>query len=325
MKLTDKYELIEPITIGRVMSFIAREVSKADRVVLHMFECPAAPSGEPVPNFILHHFRGLAPAPAGLVIATGTCQDSPYAYIVTALPEAIVLQAWVRAYKASTLSTADLKGSAQGNERTTADFSKDEPVPPPVSNKNLGLSRNDEVRDVSPHAAMLTLIEGSMGAELGRAQLQSAEEDEVPPRQPGSGDESHGEAPAPFTQQFMTGPHQSPSEFPVDPAPGKVKRDSAEPLTWSPSSSSGDLFEASPRELPSAHPPRPKPAEFHVSATGEFTKFFGGPFGKSDADAAPITPPPTVEGAGIEQRTRPAGEFTRVFGPAGEPAVSSEP
>ena len=116
MKLTEKYELVEPITRGRINSFIARDLSTSEQALVHLFECAGSRSGQPAALWVLQAFRCLAPSPPGRVIEAGTSESSSLAYVITLMPSASSLRAWVQAYKLSTETTQEFdEGKTTGS------------------------------------------------------------------------------------------------------------------------------------------------------------------------------------------------------------------
>src|SRR6266478_8817548 len=111
MKLTEKYELVEPVTRGRITSLIARNLSTSEQALVHLFECAGSKSGQPAALWVLQAFRCLAPSPPGLVIEAGTSDTSSLAYVITLMPSAAALRAWVQAYKLSTETTQEFDES----------------------------------------------------------------------------------------------------------------------------------------------------------------------------------------------------------------------
>ena len=107
MKLTEKYELVEPITRGRINSFIARDLSTSEQAVVHLFECAATKSRQPAALQVLQAFRCLASSPPGLVVEAGTSETSSRAHVITQMPSAAALRAWVQANKLSTETTQE--------------------------------------------------------------------------------------------------------------------------------------------------------------------------------------------------------------------------
>ena len=116
MKLTEKYELVEPVTRGRINSFIARDLSTSEQALVHLFECAGSRSGQPAALWVLQAFRCLAPSPPGRVIEAGASESSSLAYVITLMPSASSLRAWVQAYKLSTETTQEFdEGQTTGS------------------------------------------------------------------------------------------------------------------------------------------------------------------------------------------------------------------
>jgi len=116
LKLTEKYELVEPVTRGRINSFIARDLSTSEQVLVHLFECAGSRSGQPAALWVLQAFRCLAPSPPGMVIEAGTSESSLLAYVITLMPSASALRAWVQGYKLSTETTQEFdEGKTTGS------------------------------------------------------------------------------------------------------------------------------------------------------------------------------------------------------------------
>jgi hypothetical protein len=121
MKLTEKYELVEPVTRGRITSFIARNLSTSEQALVHLFECAASKSGQPAALWVLQAFRCLAPSPPGLVIEAGSSETSSLAYVITLMPSAAALRAWVQAYKLSTETTQEFDDGKAGSTASLGD------------------------------------------------------------------------------------------------------------------------------------------------------------------------------------------------------------
>ena len=116
MKLTEKYELVEPVTRGRINSFIARDLSTSEQVLVHLFECAGSRLGQPAALWVLQAFRCLAPSPPGKVIEAGASGSSSLAYVITLMPSASSLRTWVQAYKLSTETTQEFdEGKTTGS------------------------------------------------------------------------------------------------------------------------------------------------------------------------------------------------------------------
>jgi hypothetical protein len=115
LKLTEKYELVEPVTRGRINSFIARDLSTSEQVLVHLFECASSRPGQPAALWVLQAFRCLAPSPPGKVIEAGASESSALAYVITLMPSASSLRAWVQAYKLSTETTQEFDKGTTGS------------------------------------------------------------------------------------------------------------------------------------------------------------------------------------------------------------------
>jgi hypothetical protein len=107
MKLTEKYELVEPVTSGRIHTFIARNLSTSEQALVHLFECAKTKAGQPAAISVLQAFRCVAPSPPGLVTEAGTSEVGSLAYVITRMPSAAALRTWVQAYKISTDTTQE--------------------------------------------------------------------------------------------------------------------------------------------------------------------------------------------------------------------------
>ncbi len=121
MKLTEKYELIEPVTRGRINSFVARDLSTSEQALVHLFECARGKSRQPAALWVLQAFRCLAPSPPGLVIEAGTSESSSLAYVITLMPSPEALRAWVQAYKLSTETTQEFDDGKGGGTASLGD------------------------------------------------------------------------------------------------------------------------------------------------------------------------------------------------------------
>lgn len=99
MKFTEKYEILELLTSGRVSTFLVRERGGQIQALVHTFECPATIGARPQTSSIIEHFTSLAPIPAEPVTEAGFDEVSSAAFIVTRVPAASLLQSWVRAYR----------------------------------------------------------------------------------------------------------------------------------------------------------------------------------------------------------------------------------
>lgn len=121
MKLTEKYELVEPVTRGRINSFIARDLSTSEQAVVHLFECAKTKSSQPAALWVLQAFRCIAPSPPGLVTEAGTSENGSLAYVITRMPSAAALRAWVQSYKVSTETTQGFDEDKGGTTASIGD------------------------------------------------------------------------------------------------------------------------------------------------------------------------------------------------------------
>jgi len=117
MKLTEKYELVEPVTSGRINSFIARNLTNSEQAVVHLFECTKVKGGQSAAVWVMQAFRCIAPSPPGLVTEAGTSETGTLAYVITLMPSLATLRAWVKTYKISTETT---QGFDDGKSTSTA-------------------------------------------------------------------------------------------------------------------------------------------------------------------------------------------------------------
>jgi hypothetical protein len=117
LKLTEKYELVEPVTSGRINSFIARDLVTSEQALVHLFECTKQEGTQSPAVWVLQAFRSIAPSPPGLVTEAGTSQSGSLAYVITHMPSSAALRAWVQAYKLSTETTQEFD---EGKSSTTA-------------------------------------------------------------------------------------------------------------------------------------------------------------------------------------------------------------
>jgi len=121
MKLTEKYELVEPVTSGRIHTFIARDLTTSEQALVHLFECAKTKSGQPAAIWVLQAFRCVAPSPPGLVTEAGTSEVGSLAYVITRMPSAAALRTWVQAYKISTDTTQEFDKDMGGTTASIGD------------------------------------------------------------------------------------------------------------------------------------------------------------------------------------------------------------
>ncbi len=107
MNFTEKYEILELLTSGRVNTFLVRERTTREQAVVHSFECPASFSPESRNPAILKHFSALAPMPAESIMEIAFDENSSSAFVVTKVPVADALQSWICAYRSFVGGVAD--------------------------------------------------------------------------------------------------------------------------------------------------------------------------------------------------------------------------
>src|SRR5436305_340011 len=100
MKFADKYEILEMVTSGRVSTFLARERTTQQPVVVYTFECAGSSASDLNTASIVAKFASLAPSPPGVIVKAGFDEASSSAFITTKMPETSALQEWVRGYHA---------------------------------------------------------------------------------------------------------------------------------------------------------------------------------------------------------------------------------
>ena len=108
MKFTDKYELSEGVTTGRLETFRGRDVGSGAPVLVHIFDAPLKKADQPTVLWVLESFRTVAPEPPGLVISAGRYGGTSYAYLVTQVPDDAALTRWKQAYESSMAETREI-------------------------------------------------------------------------------------------------------------------------------------------------------------------------------------------------------------------------
>jgi len=124
MKFTEKYEILELLTSGRVSTFLARERATQEQAIVHTFECPSVFAAESRTPLILKHFASLAPSPGERATEVGFDEGSSSAYVVTRVPAPDALQSWIRAYRS--FPAAESKEVSGFDEDATAEISASE-------------------------------------------------------------------------------------------------------------------------------------------------------------------------------------------------------
>jgi hypothetical protein len=346
MKFANKYELFEPVTTGRVETFVAKDLASGQRVLLHIFEAPENRPDPPSLQWVLEAFRKVAPNPPGPVLDTGRYSGTTYVYLTTKLPDSADVQRWAQSYESYVLETQEIA------------------IPPEIgasgksaTNKNLSLPNQPPAEEPKPPnpkppgdftAAFLGLA--SPAKPRPEAHTSSAKdtggfnfgaEPPAPKREPGD-----------FTRQFFSGSHEA--QTPADklseeksvPTRGDVPRVSPEvqqtkkregvespqkpdggPVSVTAPSPDPGSFTALFRSSFKLEPDAPSKSvgsagKSDQANAGDFTDFFRGPFdgGRPQAETPNVLP----QAIDPPQAAAP-GEFTRVFGSAKDGPFATPP
>ena len=289
------------VTSGRVSTFLARERTTQEPVVVYTFECVGA--GELSTASIIARFCALAPNPPGMIVKAGFDGPSSSAFLTTRMPESTALKAWVAAYQSfakpgTTPAKPAASGAPTGEE--TAELSASEvravmartgmpPKQPPIEN----LPEDMESSDLGGGTAAFSLS----------------------PPTPAS-PQSAGEFTRLFNEvnAFQPTPSSKPAAAPPTP-PATPASDffAPTPATPRPGNSTeamfGELLGGSPLGGKPA-PPTAAPAPVEASQ-GSFTREFLGLSADKAPEVAPRTPPPAPKFTPPGEKE--PGAFTREF------------
>jgi hypothetical protein len=342
MKFTDKYELFDAITTGRLEAFMGRDGASGERVLVHIFDAPVKKPDQPTVLWALESFRAVAPEPPGLVIAAGRYGSTSYAYLVTQVPDEAILRKWTQAYESSTAetreipaerttspepSTVSVSSAAKPMEvRPVASFNQ--PAHPPTG--LFGLRPPDGAVDPASEAVKLTRTPAEVpGNDLDGISLGPRQD--RPAREPGE-----------FTKQFFVGSNEpsrpSADELPVKPAASGIDRleSPADTGRTGPPLSSNAGAPHDPGGFTALFRPSPTPemreitdSPNRIDATrkvddgkaGDFTKFFQGPFDGERPTEIPDVSPNVSSPA----RGKAPGEFTQIFGSGKDSPFAATP
>lgn len=319
MKFLNKYELMEPITGGAVETFVARELASGERVIVHMFTGSEVLPDKPALQWALQSLRGLAPTPMGSVIEGGRYEQTTHAYLVTKFPaDPVALEHWIRFYTMQAEATQPTLGT-----------------PAPISSPIAQLSSE---KNKQPIGEFTRAFFGSATADVDSQSRPGPDKAAETKAVPDPADNWSRKPAGAFTKEFLSGfdlapeikkaagsagavqesrkPQSFTAEFLMagNEAPGREDK----PATANKNSISG-LFSAPGIGSPLSPPAEEKqsgndlldfPAPAGNAGTGEFTKFFRGPFGGQSTSGAPA-------GVNLTPPSRPrekAGEFTQLFG-----------
>lgn len=371
MKFADKYELSDAVTSGRLETFLGRDVGSGERVLVHIFDAPVKQPGQPTVMWVLESFRALAPEAPGLVIAAGRYDGTNFAYLVTRVPDEAALRQWKQNYESSTAETREIpvgRTFAPQSPPAGASSPKSEiAAPPPLSKPAnpptgfFGLRPPVEASG-KPADQVVKLTEEAHDTAGNENELEGIN---FGPRQ-----EPKGREPGEFTKQFFVGSSEprpasarpvasGPLETaPVEPiraesVPAERRNDqiaaadttsgagqSTSPHGGSPEFggftalfSPGTKVEAA--EIKNASSKNDAPHNTDNAKSGDFTKFFQGPFdGERPSEIPNVSPNVTST-----PRGKVPGEFTQMFGavkdnpfvapspsgPVDEPPLRTEP
>jgi hypothetical protein len=357
MKFADKYELSDAVTSGRLETFLGRDVGSGERVLVHIFDAPVKQPGQPTVMWVLESFRALAPEAPGLVIAAGRYDGTSYAYLVTRVPDEAALRQWKQTYESSTAETRELpvmptvapptppaSASPRPNAEVVAPAPLSKPPTPPTG--FFGLR--------PPVEASAQPADHVVKRRTEKTQETSGTENELEEINFGPRQDSKGQEPGEFTKQFFVGssePRPAPASpvarTPVEPSPvpvepgsrglrndkiGAADRPSGPGQSTSPHGGLPEfggftsLFSPGPKsesaEIKKAPSRSDAPRTADDAKSGDFTKFFQGPFdGERPSELPNISPNLTST-----PRGKVPGEFTQMFGAVKDnPFVTSSP
>ena len=322
MRFLTKYELLQPVTSGVVESFVARNVASDERVLIHTFDGLEAFASQSPIEWAMKSYRCLAPPLLGELIEAGRYPQTAQAYLICRLPpDPAALQEWIWRYRVhcgetrdsshlnAESSAAPLFGSADTaplGELTkaflgssTADVDTEGRVISPDTADPAARGRSDRP-SWSLHPAGAFSKEFLSGFDEGAQPPPPAAKTVEPPKE--------SSLPGAFTAQFLAATGNKPvaASDPNPPAPqltvaaSSLKSD--QQPEGAPQSPVSQLM-SNPIDEPENSVPLAK------TGTGEFSKFFRGPFGSPSPPAA-SAPEPVVPLPRREEK----GEFTQLFG-----------
>ena len=133
MKFSEKYELLESLTTGAIETFVANDMVRGERVLVHIVECAPQSADQTTAEWALESFRKLAPEPPGPVLETGKYSPPKYAYVVVKPADEAATKAWVRRYELQADETKETKAHTLNKQiNASAAFPG---VPPPIPAK----------------------------------------------------------------------------------------------------------------------------------------------------------------------------------------------
>ena len=316
MKLANKYELFDPVTTGRVETFVAQDLASRERVLAFIFEGGQSPEEPPSAEQILQAFCGMAPPPPAAVIDAGRYGGTSFAYLVTKVPEADTLQDWVAAYESHTPTAPKIQTSpAVEAPRSTASDPRirtQAPEPGPITRAFSPPPKPAEATAAKPLQPDTSSVPpGDRIPTRPKESFTGVFQSAAIPAEPGSGGRVDEAKPGEFTS-FFRGPFTAQAS-PVTPT--------LTPPASEPENRPGDFTQIfggvrqSPKEVPVEPPVR---SEAPLNEPGGFTQLF----------AAPVSTPASFrqEPPAFPKEEAPKAESTLVFDkPAWEPQAPSSP
>ena len=261
MKLANKYELFDPVTTGKVETFVARDLATGERVLVHVFEGGPSPSDPPTSEWALEAFAGMAPTPPAAVIDVGRYAGTDFAYLVTQVPEADVLQKWVAAYESHPQQTPEIQS------------------PPPEVTATSPVPRSP-THPAVPEA-------GSITAVFSPPPKTADQTLPLPRPKPKEKDTKSVPAPVAAPERIST---QRPGNFTSMFQSAGIPAESGSAGVRSNEGKGGEFtsffrgpFTGKASETPNLAPPAPEPE----SRLGEFTQIFGGRAKPQESPAEP--------------------------------------
>jgi hypothetical protein len=304
MKFTEKYEILELLTSGRVSTFLARERASREQAVVHTFECPATFPVESRNSAILKHFASIAPRPAEPATEVGFDEGSSSAFVVTKVPAPGALQSWVRAYRSFSggeRSGGETREVGGVDENATAELSASE-----VERllKQSGRPKSQRPLEASPTISTEPLsVSAPANPAEQKGEFTSLFEEPGAFQRLSGGGATGKSAPAVPAGPFSAGPAETPTDLPTNygaatpssrampasPEPGLPEPGLPELGLPEPGSFTQQFFSGA--DDPSDRPgfgSVPAPEQSGVKEPGAFTKEFLAISGKSTQSAKPV-------------------------------------
>lgn len=278
MNLADRYDLSESVTTGAVETFPARDILTGEQVLVHVFESAATrPANVPTIQWVLEAFKRVAPPPKELVVNAGRYAGTAFVYLVTKMPDPNSLQEWIEAYGRYGLGSKEI-----------APIPKDECVQQPQLQVPSTTMDNEQETTEMP----VLSIEPAVRAPTTKAANPEAV------NRAADNPESTRTRTGTFTSLFIS--NFGKGDFAGTAATPEQPRSITEQLSTGPSTHATSALDL-------GNPPATAVAP--DAGTGDFTKFFKGPFSGEPSLDTPknlsvTTPVPVAT----------VGEFTRTFG-----------